>query len=403
MSESIGADVTIVGAGIAGLWSAKELIDRGFSVNIVETSNFLANGATTKNEGWLHAGTYHSIGIENEADANSVTSGIRLSHESIIDFAPESIDHKSSFAVVTSDSLAHKAVTRWEQTGVGYQEVGANDIPDNDTLDISRLQAFFKVEDKSINTYALCQKLAQYAVRSGADIIMNADFIPEDGSTATVRTGEGEVYTLKSNHFLVTAGVGVRDIVKKITGEELPTRFFKAHLLVLPRLTIDNYFHLDAGESGFMNHGATSIVAVNRDGIELSSPDNEVVEEKRKLARNSLIRMVPSAARHDVEGSIATIVCNKPDVTGDFGDTQSLDVNIFEPAPGYTCALPGKMTMAPYLAKKVANKLDGEGRKTVGEKMQGSVIAQSTVQIASRPADLWMQSRRATSKAKSHA
>lgn len=50
MSE-ICPDVTIVGAGIAGLWTAKEMLDVGYSVAVVEKNDHLASGATIKNEG----------------------------------------------------------------------------------------------------------------------------------------------------------------------------------------------------------------------------------------------------------------------------------------------------------------------------------------------------------------
>ncbi len=392
MSERIEADITIVGAGIAGLWSAKELIDRGLSVNIVEKSDTLADGATTRNEGWLHAGTYHAVGIENEAEIAPVTSGIRWSHEAIVGFAPESIDHGPTFAVVASDDLAHKAVNRWEQTGVGYREVFKDAIGDSEYIDTERLRAIFNVEDKSINTRVLCQKLAHYVLKRGARIFTEATFVPESDTAAEVDVRGGDRYTLSSSRFLITTGAGIKDIVEEVTGRELTTRFFKAHLLVLPRLTTDNYFHLEAGESGFMNHGNASVVAVNRDGIELAAPDYSVVREKEQLAYASLVRMVPSAQRHELGGKITAVVCNKPDVTGGFGDTQSLDVKIFEPSPNYICALPGKMTMAPYLASRVANLLTAGIPKLASPPVQSNTPERFTNEVVTlRPADRWMQ------------
>jgi glycine/D-amino acid oxidase-like deaminating enzyme len=56
-----------VGVLPAGLWTAKELIDQGLTVDVVEKSEHLASGATTRNEGWLHAGTYHAAAIISDA------------------------------------------------------------------------------------------------------------------------------------------------------------------------------------------------------------------------------------------------------------------------------------------------------------------------------------------------
>lgn len=391
MAERVDADVTIVGAGIAGLWSAKDLVDQGYKVNIVERSCTLADGATTRNEGWLHAGTYHSVGIENEAEIMPVTSAIKWSHEAIVGFAPESIDHWSTFAIVSSDDLAHKAVIRWNQTGVRFREVAMDSIRDGQHINTERLRAIFSVEDKSINTRILCQKLARYVLGRSTRIFTEATFVPKSETTADVIVrGDDARFTLNSDRFLVTAGAGIKDIVEQVTGEELPARFFKAHLLVLPRMTIDNYFHLEAGESGFMNHGDTSVVAVNRDGIELAAPDYSAVPEKQQLAYDSLVRMVPGVRQHEIEGAITTVVCNKPDISGRFGDTQSLDVNIFEPSPNYICALPGKMTMAPYLASRIVEMVTVGTQKLIAREQAG-VLEQCAAEVTLRPIDRWMQ------------
>lgn len=357
MSEFIG-DVTVVGSGIAGLWSAKELVDLGLKVNVIEKSGTLADGATTRNEGWLHAGTYHAVAIENEDEISSVVANTIWSHEKIVDFAPESIDHSPTFALAASDEIADKAIERWDHAGVGYKEVSKNEIRDADILDKSRLSAAFSVEDKSINSRILCQKLARYILEHGGRFFMNADFIPTGNTNADVLQGP-ERHTFKSERFLITAGAGIKDIVEQVTDRELPMRFFKAHLLVLPRLTTDNFFHLEAGEAGLMSHGNVSVAGINRDGIEQSLADQAPVPEKLELIRDALIRMFPSPREYELinSGRGMSVVCNKPDVIGGCGDTQSLDVKVFEPTPNYICALPGKMTMAPYLAKKAVEAM----------------------------------------------
>jgi glycine/D-amino acid oxidase-like deaminating enzyme len=384
MSE-FAADVTVVGGGIAGLWSAKELIDQGLTVNVVEKSDTLADGATTRNEGWLHAGTYHSVAIENEDEIVPVTTNTRRSHEAIVSFAPESIDHAPTFAVTLSDELAHKAVSRWEQTGVGFQEVSKREIPDASRIDTERLSAAFRVDDKSVNSRVLCQKLAHYVFEHGGKFFLGADFVPSGDNTAEVVQGDDR-HTLASSRFLITAGTGIKEIVESVTGQELPMRFFKAHLLVLPRLTTDNYFHLEAGEAGLMNHDNTSVVGINRDGIELTTPDRTVVQEKKKLIYDALARLLPSVVQYPINSaSVMAVACSKPDVTGGFGETQSLDVNVFEPAPNYVCALPGKMTMAPYLAKKVAGILLSDNSELIQRRAFGH-----PGDITMRPADRWM-------------
>lgn len=380
------ADVTIVGSGIAGLWSAKELIDRGFTVNIVEKSKTLADGATTKNEGWLHAGTYHSVAIEKEDEIESVVTNTRLSHEEIIRFAPEAIDHERTFAVTLSDELAQKATRRWKRTGVGFQEISKETLPDASVINTKRLSSAFSVDDKSINSYILCQKLARYIYEHGGNFFLGATFIPENNNSATIIQGTNR-HTLQSEQFIVTAGVGLKGLVESITGEELPMRFFKAHLLVMPRITTDNYFHLEVGEAGFMNHGDTSIVGIHRDGIELPMPENTINQEKKELIYHAMTRFLPAMSGYAINSSsIMAVTCSKPDVTGRFGETQSLDVSIFKPAPNYICALPGKMTMAPHLAKRLADTLFSSDNQIIEQSRHDTLPAEVTL----RPADHWM-------------
>ncbi|HJP96913.1 MAG TPA: FAD-dependent oxidoreductase [Candidatus Saccharimonadales bacterium] len=348
--ETLQHDVTVVGAGIAGLWSAKELIDQGLSVCVVERSGTLANGATTKNEGWLHAGTYHAVAVEDEEEALRVTERTLYGHDAIVDFAPESIDHTKSFALFSEDHLVHKALYRWGKAGVISSELSASQRA-NLEVRTAGVHTTFEVKDKSVNSVTLCQKLARYIIDSGGRILTGANFMPQTDTSADIVNSNGERQMLRSNRFLLTSGAGIRLLHKELTGHELLMRYFKAHLLVAPRLFRDNYFYMGSGEAGVMSHGKASIVGVNRDGIELSQPDYAITPSKENLVRNAVLGMMPQGSLPHFEGQFTAIACCKPDIYTSHKDTQSLNVQIFEAAPNYICALPGKMTEAPYLGR----------------------------------------------------
>jgi glycine/D-amino acid oxidase-like deaminating enzyme len=279
---------------------AKELVDNGYDVTLVENSPTLANGATIRNEGWLHAGTYHSVAVEDDGEIERVIANTLMGHRAIATFAPEAIDHITSYAVVASDDFAHRAVTRWTMAGVPFQEVPLDQLAE-EGLDTQRFRASFLVEDKSVNSRILCQKLAAYIQGKGGNFLLGARFTPQDEERAKVDTSFGRL-ELHSRHFVIAAGSGCQNIVEGITGEPFPMRFFKAHLLVSPRLTEHNYFHLEAGEAGFMNHGLASVIGIHRDGVEMEKADYTVDPNKERLIYEAVSRMVPHAAHNSPGG-----------------------------------------------------------------------------------------------------
>jgi len=295
--EVLRNDVTVVGAGIAGLWSAKELVDQGLQVTVVEKNTQLAGGATTRNEGWLHAGTYHSFAIDDEAEAQRVTERTLYGHNEIVRFAPESIDHDISYALTTDEDSAQKAIERWGKAGVAYREVVPAALGADEGLDVAAIGAAFEVADKSVNTPKLCRKLAGYIIENGGQILTDVSFRPFDDNVAVLSVADADPMVVRSEQFLLTCGVGAKELVETVTGQELLMRYFKAHLLATPRLTRHNYFYLEPGEAGVMSHGTTSIVGMNRDGIELTEPDSVPIPEKEVLVRSALTRMLPGAVQ----------------------------------------------------------------------------------------------------------
>jgi glycine/D-amino acid oxidase-like deaminating enzyme len=71
-SDLKNTDIVVVGAGITGLLAARGFARLGISVTVIEQDNNLSSGATTRNEGWLHHGTYHAVSISDRTVAMSV-------------------------------------------------------------------------------------------------------------------------------------------------------------------------------------------------------------------------------------------------------------------------------------------------------------------------------------------
>ncbi len=399
MSE-FRSDITIVGGGIAGLWSAKELLDRGLSVSVIEKANCLASGATTRNEGWLHAGTYHATAIYDESVAEQVVGRTVYGHDEIVNFAPESIEHGQSYALFSDTELVQATLARWAKFNIPHREVPKSRITDQG-ISPSETKATFAVRDKSVNSRVIVDKLARYVIESGGRIITNAHLIPTSDTTADL-VADNERHRLDSEVFLVTAGVGTKEIFEKVTDRPFPMRYFKSHLLVTPRISQDNIFSMEPLQAGMMHHGAATVVGINREAVRVDNPSCDVIPERADVVRAALARLMPRLAEAAFDKTYLDVACVKTDITDgeltqyDVSPTtswQDLNIKVSEPSQGWICAIPGKMTEAPALACAVADYIiDREPIDSI-HKTHDETFLQAYPQVNLRPADQWMAER----------
>ncbi len=394
MSEIV-SDITIVGGGVAGLWTAKELLERGYGVSLVEKSQALAAGATTRNEGWLHAGTYHAVAIDDETDAAQVTARTIFGHDQIVEFAPESIDHQITYAFIRDEELAQRALRRWGQLGVQFRETPYRHFG-AEGFDTDRISAAFAVKDKSVNSVTLCKKLTEFILGHGGRIFLDADYHPVDDGVAEMSIGNDH-HILRSDATIVTAGAGTKDIFEEVTGAPFPMRYFKSHLLVAPRLSDDNFFYVDPMEAGIMNHGKGTIIGINREASEEVDPSCEVDPRKPAMLRGALQAMLPGTGQLSGD-NFSPVACVKVDIVESFVReagpvVQDLNIKVLEPASGYICAIPGKMTEAPALARAAADFIE-TGRDATSKRgniSNVSSLGETSFPVADRPLDVWLR------------
>jgi glycine/D-amino acid oxidase-like deaminating enzyme len=382
--SELRSDVAIVGGGIAGLWTAKNLVDRGYSVNVVEKSNRLADGATVRNEGWLHSGAYHGAILEDDDTALAVMEKIKWSSNQITEFAPESLESQSTYALLGEGLMARRALDRWRKANIDYRQVAdINTLTDAEGLDSQQTKDVYRVADKSVNTRLLCSKLAHYIIERGANIFTDVVFKSEDEGSATLLTESQEEHTLASDHFVITAGSGTGELMGDFE-TDLNLRYFKAHLLWLPRLTRHNYFSIDSYGINFMNHGNSSIAGLNLDTTEVSFPDHTVERERVDRIVEILGQLAPRAMAY--ENVARGIACIKPGMQKGEGPRRpGVEAEIFPLSETYTCAFPGKMTEAPYLAKELVEYLEAKGVNPSAKMPRISTVAPA---VSSRPIDL---------------
>lgn len=342
-------DVVVVGAGAAGLMTAQKLSQLGMSVALIEQKPTVASGPSTRNEGWLHRGTYHAASIRDRSSALQVAQRCIYGHEQLKTFAPEAIEDsdKKPIAMLKNGERLDDLLSRWKEAEVRYKEIShravASLVPG---IDVSRAAALFEVNDVSINTRLLYRKLVGTARVSGCVIFVAHKIVRCDNLTLELEGVSGEILRISGQRIVYTTGAGTKSLFATLHNVEIPIRCWKSHLLVTKRLAPMGVFYLDAHEAAMMHHGDVSIIGFNEDAALCDAPGYEVIPERAGNLRKGIGRIIPRWR----DTAAVDIACVKVDLVEQGDAARSLNVAIREPVPGHIVALPGKLTETPYLA-----------------------------------------------------
>lgn len=344
-------DVVLIGGGVAGLMCAAKLSELGLTVMLVEANGRLAEGPSTRNEGWLHRGTYHAQSIRDRAVAIDVARRCIYGHEQIRALAPEAVESGGSpnFALVRDPDRVDDVQSRWREAGVRFRPVERSRVelaaPE---ADLSRVAAAFEVDDASVDTRLLYRKLLARARANGC--IVRTWTVPTEvkGGTIVLRGPEGKE-VVEARLVVYACGPSVASLFEQLHGVRLPMRFWKSHLVVTRRLSRVGLFFLDAGEAAMMHHGAVSIIGLNEDAIRCEAAGTEVLPLSSRALRAAITRLIPGwSDPHAID-----VACTKVDVAASVDDARSLSVSMGEPVHGHVYVLPGKMTEAPYISDRL--------------------------------------------------
>lgn len=358
-------DVTVVGAGVAGLMLTKKLSELGLATALIEKQPKFAGGSSTRNEGWLHRGTYHATSIKDRANAIQVARRCIYGHEQIKRFAPEAVEDVDlpSYALVRNPDSVAEVVSRWDEADVLYKSILLKQLAELEpNVKIDGVAEAFQVNDVGINTRLLYRKLLTSSEKAGAKIYPATNLVFHSPEEAELEQN-GESQPIESKLFVYTSGYGVRQLFESNFNIVVPLRYWKSHLLVVPRLTRSSVFNLDPNEAAMINHGEFSIVGLNEDAFVCESPDYECIEKGISNIYGAMKRLF-----HSVDQSRALpVACIKTDLAEKLATARSLNISVSEPLPNHICVLPGKMTESPYVTDYVT--------RLVYEKFNDDLIA----------------------------
>ena len=367
-------DVVIIGSGVTGLMLARKLSNLGVRVLLIERNEQFASGPSTRNQGWLHRGTYHATSIGDRNAAAQVAKRCAYGYQQILEFAPESVEdiQVEAIALLRNELRLHETIERWTECNIPHKELPVSALkakyPEFNSQNISHA---FVVRDLSINVRILYRKLLFECERNACELLNGVHINSLDECNLNVTTCDGEQCYVNSKLFIYTVGYSVKDIFQIHHNMDLTVRFWKSHSLIVPKFSQSIAFFLDPGEAGMMNHGNYSMIHLNEDARLCEFPDYVPIDEDINNVKLALARLTNVAV-----GEVCVpVACIKTDVFQKDKPYRDLDINVIEPIPNHLCCFPGKMTEAPYLTDVVT--------KMVYERLDD-------VRISYRPIDRWI-------------
>lgn len=347
-------DVVIIGGGVTGLLTAFKLTEMGVNVGLVEQRSILASGPSTRNEGWLHRGTYHAASIKDKNTAVQVARRCIYGHEQLKRFCPEAIEGAdvSPIALLRDKDRIDEVINRWDDAGVVYRSLSLNEAkraaPE---VDFEKAAHMFHVDDVSINTRLLYRKLFSQSLRGGCKFYLEHQVVDIDGQVIVLSDKDGGKTELEGEKIVYASGTGTRDIFSDYHSLKLPIRYWKSHLVITKRLTEPGVFYLDPHEAAMMHHGDFSVIGFNEDALMCDEPSYSVIKERASNIHDGIRRIFPQCSLSER----SDVACVKVDFTSGKNDPRSLSIAIREPIPGHLIILPGKLTEAPFLTDQVAS------------------------------------------------
>lgn len=345
----------IIGAGIAGLTIAYRLAQYGLRPTVVESANFVATGATTRNQGWLHAGTFHAQSIPDATLAARVSQRCKHGHRYFRQVCPEAIEDPvtPTVAVTLDGSRIRELVERWKAADVEHRKISRRELEMLSPIIAKKnIAAAWLVRDVVINTRLLCARLVSAIRLLGGEVFCRARLAKIEIGNAVFES-DGRPYRSEPSFIIVAAGCGTNEVLAKYWDHTLPLRFWKSHLLLTSRISGAAVYGMDAGEVSLAHHGDKTIVGRNDDALLCTEPSYEVDQSEVLLLKSALQRLVNIKSNR----LASAVACTKVDVAQTPVTDRNLDIAVVEISSNILSVFPGKMTEAPFLADVVARRV----------------------------------------------
>ena len=364
MNSTLLCDVVVVGAGFAGLMCADRLSRLGYTVTIVEKAPAALAGTSSRNEGWLHAGTYHALSVRDRREAAAVAKRCRFGWEEIQRRFSECVEAEKGKAIaILPEAQLAESLSRWEEARVGHARLSGSQYGQlTEHVRVGADEAAFAVDDLGINTRMLAASLLAELRNRGVRILLGARILGRSDDRLHVATAD-EAFDLTHRFIVCAAGFETERACADLEIPPVQVRLWRSHLVTAPKVAPVSVFGVAPQQAAMINHGAWSIIGFNEDATVVDRPtfdvDPVIADRLEEAVRWRFPKADLSAAKRTA--------CVKVDYAVHENSVRSLNVRMLPVLDNAVVVLPGKMTEAPYSANVVAShvfEMLGQGSVT---------------------------------------
>ncbi|WP_260293612.1 FAD-dependent oxidoreductase [Sedimenticola hydrogenitrophicus] len=368
MSDTVQVDITLLGGGIAGLWSAATLTRQGYSVALIE-SRAIGGIQTVASQGIIHGGTKYALRGNLNESARAIAEMPGIWRACLVGDGPLDLRQVRVLAqhqhLWSTDNLisqlagffAGKAMRSRMRPIEGPSRPAPFDAPGFH----GRL---YQLDEPVLDIPSLIRELAGQ-IRERILLVPPGGLTlnPATPRTLTVDSG-GERVTLESQRIILTAGKGNADLLQQLGRQHPAMQLRPLHMLILqgqlpplyahclgaqanPRLTITSY-PLPDGEQVWYIGGQLA-----ENGVALSA------ERQIEMAQQELRTTMPWIDFSSVRWRSLMIERAEPRIASGLRP----DSCYLHSDREIITAWPTKLAFAPRLASEITELLQSQGVK----------------------------------------
>ena len=364
-------DVIIVGAGILGCLTARQLMKYKLDVLVLDKESDIGEGATKANSGVLYAG-FHPRG--GSLKGISCARGNRM-HEKLCDELDVPMEYTGSLFVAFHDEgmeAIREKMKKGQKNGVPDMRMISGDEARaiEPMLSEDVIGAMYAPTTGIISPFKLVLHTALNAAANGAQFMFDTkvDDIRREEGSYTVNTNRGD---FRASFIVNTSGEGTADLERFVKPRDLEIKPRRGEYLVFDCPSPIHHVIYQAQE----NDEKGTLLAPTVDGNMLAGPTSynarsykctETTQEGIDHITNVAKKILPEIDMGTVIASFAGIRANIENVPKEEKDfVVRLSAERFVSALGIKN--PG-MTASPYLVEKIIELLKDAGLKCEADK-----------------------------------
>lgn len=366
--------ILVIGGGIAGLSVARDLVLHGFSVTIIDKQK-IGNGTTTQCAGMLHSGARYAI-----KDLKTA----RLCFEenrTIRRIVSHAVGKRKAFFVRYKDDNSkyeEKFINGCRQIGIPIKKISGPKARQLEPQLGPDVDYVFETPDMVIDTFSLIfSYLHDLIKRKGVEIFEEMKI-----KKASKVGGKWKIDTDKNSHLfdlvINCSGDGLA-AVGKMFGENIELSYVYGSMALFENRLSSRIVTRCApnvtGDVVVPAVGATLIGSTWHERNKQSKVD--ITKKDEKEIRKTASRMLSGVSRGKLTASLTSVRTHLKDTSysSSFGSKRNhliLDHKSNGKSTGFISVLPGKLTIARYVAEQVGNivcqKFNINARSTTASK-----------------------------------